>query len=80
MREWVGELEKLDLLQDKNTAASKPAVKVLDFFRDMAEGQYLGAEDVIFSTDEAERLSGSLRDLGPVKEIWMEEWMKSWGF
>lgn len=80
MREWVGELEMLDLLQDKNTAASKPAVKVLDFFRDMAEGQYLGAEDVIFSTDEAERLSGSLRDLGPVKEIWMEEWMKSWGF
>ncbi|KAI1505473.1 acetyl-CoA synthetase-like protein [Biscogniauxia marginata] len=87
MREWVRELETVGV-RDQEAMASKPAVKVLDFFRDMAaagEGgrgrgrSYLGAEDLVFSTEEARRLSRSLADMGPVREEWMERWMDCWG-
>ncbi|KAI0003481.1 acetyl-CoA synthetase-like protein [Xylariaceae sp. FL0662B] len=79
MDEWTKELEKVDL-NDKDAVTSTPAVKILDFFRDMRETQYMGAEEVVFSTDRVQKLSETLRDSGPVRAEWIGKWMDDWGF
>ncbi|KAF2176481.1 acetyl-CoA synthetase-like protein [Zopfia rhizophila CBS 207.26] len=79
MHEWVGELEKVNL-EDRDAVALKPAVKILDFFREIRETRYIGAKKIIFSTEEAQRSSQTLRGLGPVSEDWMEKWLSDWGF
>lgn len=78
MTDWVAELEQVDP-RDKEAVAAKPASKVLHFFRDTAGGAYLGAEDIIYSTKESQKLSQALRDLGPIRDEWMARWMKDWG-
>ncbi|KAF2204124.1 acetyl-CoA synthetase-like protein [Delitschia confertaspora ATCC 74209] len=78
MDDWVAELEKVDL-NDLDAVALKPAVKILDFFREMRGGQYIGAKDVMYSTTEMQKKSAVLKGLGPVQEEWIERWMGSWG-
>ncbi|KAK7743323.1 putative NRPS-like protein biosynthetic cluster [Diatrype stigma] len=79
MGEWVGELEKVDT-QDKEAVMAKPAVKILGYFREMVGGGYLGAENVVFSTEKARECSRSLAHVGPVRDEWMEKWMADLGF
>lgn len=79
MQEWVSELEKVDT-NDSDAIVAKPAVKILDFFRDMQNSKYIGANDVEFSTKNAEADSLELRRLGPVQAEWIKRWMEDWGF
>jgi thioester reductase-like protein len=74
LQEWVGELEKAD-----SDDATKPAVKILDFFKGMLEDKYMGSKDIEFSTKEVEKTSPALSQLGPVQVAWIERWMKDWG-
>ncbi|PVH91878.1 NRPS-like enzyme [Periconia macrospinosa] len=79
MQEWVSKLEKVDT-NDSDAVVAKPAVKILDFFRDMQSSKYIGANDVEFSTKNAEAASSKLKQLGPVRAEWIRRWMKDWGF
>lgn len=79
MEDWVRELEGLDL-KDKKVVAKMPAVKILDFFRDMVGAKYIGAKDVQFETTAAQGASPSLKALGPVRKEWVEKWIDDWGF
>lgn len=80
MKEWVAELEKT-ALSDKDAVASKPAVKILEFFREVGERQGVtGEKGVVFSTEEAVKSSETLQGLGSVQEEWVTKWMKDLGF
>jgi thioester reductase-like protein len=77
MREWVTELERLDV-HDAEVVAKYPAVKILDFFRDME--RYFGASGTRYSTAHAQKCSPRLGNLGPVRAEWVRQWMEHWGF
>jgi thioester reductase-like protein len=79
MEEWVKELESLDL-KDKEVVAKMPAVKILDFFRDMVGSRYIGARDIQIETKVAQSASASLKELAPVRREWIEKWIDDWGF
>ncbi|KAI1074574.1 acetyl-CoA synthetase-like protein [Whalleya microplaca] len=77
MHEWIQELEKVDL-NDKDEVLSRPAVKILEFFRDMRETKYIGADEIVVCTDRGQQLSDTLRESGPVRVEWIQKWMKDW--
>lgn len=79
MADWVSMLETADL-NDKEEVISKPAVKILDFFRGVGDRRGVTvANGIAFSTEEAKRLSETMRALDPVKDEWMLKWIKDWG-
>lgn len=79
MEDWISELEKTDL-NDKEEVVSKPAVKILDFFRGVGARQGVTvANGVAFSTEEAKRSSKTMRGLDPVKDEWVLKWIRDWG-
>lgn len=52
-----------------------PAVKLLDFLRDMVQQSI---ESVPFSTENTEHLSSTLKEMRPVSMEWMEHWVNQW--
>lgn len=78
MKDWIAELEKMNL-NDKEAVASVPAVKILDFFREFGQMSYgTAGSDLKFATENAQAFSSVLRDMEPVKEEWLVKWMKDW--
>jgi thioester reductase-like protein len=75
MADWTSELEQTDL-NDKDEVLSKPAVKILDFFKGVEEKQGVTVTNVIaFSTEEAKKSSKVLHGLSPVQDEWLLKWM-----
>ncbi|KAI0533535.1 acetyl-CoA synthetase-like protein [Xylaria digitata] len=56
-----------------------PALKLLDFFRELQEGHQRGARQTLLQTERTRKLSPSLAKLGPVDESMMIKWMRQWG-
>lgn len=78
--DWVSELEKTDL-NAKEEVVAKPAVKILDFFKGVGERQGVTvANGIAFSTEEAKKSSKVMLGLDPVKDEWLQKWIKDWGF
>lgn len=76
--EWISELEKTDL-NDKGELLSKPAVKILDFFKGVKERQGVTVTNgITFSTEEVEKSSKVLHGLSPVQDEWLLKWIKDW--
>ncbi|KAK7713546.1 putative NRPS-like protein biosynthetic cluster [Diaporthe eres] len=79
MADWISELEHMDL-NDKDEVVSKPAVKILDFFRGVGDRQGVTvANGVAFSTEEAKRSSKVMLGLDPVNHEWLLKWIGDWG-
>lgn len=75
LADWVKALHESE---DKTEDADKnPAVKLLDFFNDLARS---GASEVALQTKNALEASKTLAELGPVQESWVENWLKQWNF
>jgi thioester reductase-like protein len=76
LKEWVDALrESASKTED---IENFPAIKILDFFEGLAsEG---GQEPILLDTENAVNVSSTLAGLGPLKEEWMENWMKQWAF
>lgn len=53
-----------------------PAVKLLDFYRGLQDGQ----AGPVFQTNETSKASKGLRELPAVNTEWMERWMQQWGW
>lgn len=78
MADWVSQLEQTDL-NDQGKAASRPAVKILDFFRVVEIRQGVTVTNgVAFSTEQAKKSSQVLRALKPVQDEWVSRWIKDW--
>lgn len=79
MSDWISELEQTDL-NNKEEVVSKPAVKILDFFRGVEDRQGVTvANGVAFSTEEAKRSSNIMLGLDPVQDEWLLKWIGAWG-
>ena len=70
-------LEQVDL-SDTCELASKPAAKILDFFRDFEKVKTKG--QVQFNTAHGIAASETMANLKPVSRDWMEIWLDQWGF
>lgn len=77
--DWISELEQTDL-NNREEVVSKPAVKILDFFRGIGDRQGVTvANGIAFSTEEAKRSSKVMLGLDPVKDDWLLKWISDWG-
>ena len=73
--DWVRELELVED-QDLNT---KPALKLLDFYKYLVSKKRQGSPTVTLSTERTVDASDSLAKMEAIKPLWMDRWMKSWG-
>ncbi|KUI63880.1 Linear gramicidin synthase subunit D [Cytospora mali] len=71
IKDWTLELENTDL-NNKDAVASRPAVKILQFFRDVRDRQGVTiTKGAVFSTDRAKGSSKTILRLGPVQDEWL---------
>lgn len=78
LADWISQVEQTDL-NDQDKVESRPAVKILDFFRGVEDRQGVTVtNEIAFSTEEAKRSSQVLRALGPVQDEWLCRWIKDW--
>jgi thioester reductase-like protein len=76
LKEWVNALrESASKTEDVENI---PAIKILDFFEGLPSES--GQEPILLDTKNTVNVSSTLASLGPLKEEWMENWMKQWAF
>lgn len=81
MKDWISDLENTMDLSDKEAVASRPAVKILDFFSNVGDRQGVTAgKGYAFSTEKGRASSKSMLELSPVKDVWLLKWIKDWDF
>ncbi|KAK7007684.1 acetyl-CoA synthetase-like protein [Favolaschia claudopus] len=77
MKEWVDQLEDRagDALGEEVDRI--PAIKLLDFFKAAVAGTGTGL-NVVFSTDKAQALSETMKELNPICEEDTLRWIRYW--
>ena len=78
LSEWIRMLEEIDQA-DTRQLTSKPAAKILGFFRDLENGMKEGKRTT-FSTENGVSASKTMANLKPVGTEWMEVWLRQWGY
>ena len=78
LSEWIRMLEQIDRT-DTHQLTSKPAAKILDFFRDL-ENETKEGKRTTFSTEHDVSDSNTMVNLKPVGTEWMELWLRQWGY
>lgn len=83
---WVDALEK-SAKQDSRAAGhgnaeENPAAKLITFFEELKDKavRFPDARSALLETRETCKVSETLRDCGPVGQVWMKLWMKQWGY
>lgn len=79
--EWLHLLESSAPAQwDKVAATTLPALKLLDFFRELEEGRRSGARQTLMQTEMTRKFSPRLAMVGAIDEFMMSNWLEQWGF
>ncbi|KAL4879373.1 NRPS-like enzyme [Aspergillus karnatakaensis] len=73
---WVDVLAAIENPSDEDVAG-RPALKLLPFFRGLAEGKSLAAD---IDVERAKSASSSMAEMKPVSADLMANWLKQWGF
>lgn len=76
--EWISVLEDIGNPSSKEIA-SKPALKLLDFYRGLADTSG-GALSVPIEVGKAKESSATMDSLGPISGDLMRNWLDQWGF
>ena len=76
-REWLDALKKLDL-NDPEETASKPALKILDFYEALALGD--GLNPLTYDTRHGQEGSQAMARLPAIRPSWMTTWLQQWNF
>ncbi|KAG4438198.1 hypothetical protein IFR05_006322 [Cadophora sp. M221] len=71
---WFAKLEESSKAELDVDVDANPGIKILPFYRGMAEG----ASEVKLDTTQSLQMSSTLRGLKPVGEEWMGIWLKQW--
>ena len=75
---WVKHLENLSMKNpSEQEIAEKPALKLLEFYREFAEGATLS---VPLEVDKAKEASKTMATVGPITGDDMRNWLKQWSF
>ncbi|KAI0198673.1 hypothetical protein F4808DRAFT_435393 [Astrocystis sublimbata] len=61
-------------------AATLPALKLLDFFRDLEEGRRSGARQTLMQTELTRKCSHRPAMVGAVDQFMMANWLEQWDF
>lgn len=77
--EWLHLLKTSAPVWWKNRSTDVPALKLLDFFRELEEGHERGAQQTLLETELTRKLSPCLAKIGAVDESMMVKWLKQWG-
>ena len=78
---WIEALDRSSMEGDKNRSIDRnPALRLLQWFKDMAHGQLSSGVASRLSTQRATELSQGMRDLRPVSKEWMDLWLRQWKF
>lgn len=75
--EWVNELEAIQHPSDREVE-DKPSLKLLPFFRSMADKADVLSAPV--SVDRSKQESKTMAALGPVSPAQMATWLAQWNF
>ena len=75
LSQWIEEVERVDS-SDSTQLAKYPAVKILDYFRDLGRTKWQEEPLLSYSTKNAVEASNAMRELKPVNEEWIEIWLK----
>lgn len=78
--DWSVWLKALEESEQKEDVDSNPGVKLLDFYRASDKAGSMGLNLPVLETEETRAASETLREMGPVRQEWMAEWMKQWNF
>ncbi|KAH0841821.1 hypothetical protein FOPE_06639 [Fonsecaea pedrosoi] len=74
--DWIAALEAVDVT-DPSAVASVPAVKIIDFFKGIAEGD---RQSPLYETQRGTECSKTMAELAPVSSDWMRIWLGQWKF
>lgn len=77
LSEWIKDLERIQNPSAEDIAA-KPALKLLDFYRGLAEGE--GPLSAPIELTRTKKASKTMRSLGPISGVLMANWMRQWAF
>lgn len=77
LREWIQMLTKIEQ-NDSHEVSTKPAAKILQFYRDLDAAKLAG--ELKYSTAHGIAASKTMAELGPVSPKWMEIWLDQWGY
>ena len=78
LSEWIRMLEQIDRT-DTRQLTSKPAAKILDFFRD-SDTETKEGKRARFRTEHGVSASKTMASLAPVGTEWMKVWLRQWGY
>ena len=74
---WIDMLAQVNQT-DVREVTAKPAVKILDFYRECERERLTGG--LSFSTANGVAASATMANLEPVNSKWMETWLGQWGY
>lgn len=77
LAEWIDILKQVDM-NDKEELASKPALKILDFYMDLERAGSVAG--LTYDTEHGLAASETMATLAPVSAEWMETWLDQWDF
>lgn len=77
--DWIDMLKHVDP-NDKNEVASKPAVKIIDFYAALDSAGTASHSRQIFEIENGLRASKTMATLMPVNKESMETWLRQWNF
>jgi hypothetical protein len=77
---WATWLSALETSEQKGDFVKNPAIKLLEFYKNVDKAHLSGFELPVLETNITQTKSETLRALGPVKEDWMSQWMSQWAF
>ncbi|XHF98585.1 hypothetical protein AWENTII_002133 [Aspergillus wentii] len=77
MEQWIKELRQIKAPTTEDLA-EKPALKLLEFYQSLVEGQ--GALSVPLEMERTKAASQTMRSLPPITPDMMANWLKQWAF
>lgn len=77
--DWLQLLERSAPEQWEKMAATLPALKLLDFFKELEEGRQRGADQTILRTEITKRFSLRLARMSAIDKSMMANWLGRWG-
>mgnify|MGYP005988557285 CR=1 FL=1 len=75
--DWVAAVKQSEAKATDDDIAKNPAVKLVDFFEDLAKND---ASEVTLQVKNVLEVSKTLAELEPVGEIWLNNWLAQWNF
>lgn len=79
LSDWIKELESIENPSPEEIS-SKPAIKLLDFYRALQAGEGEGALSTPLQVTKSKEASKTMETMGPISVEMMENWLDQWDY